>query len=157
MRGDTFAIVHCQIFIKVAVLGRLRELSSRYFSWVVLVYRELVPLSRVDALELAVLEGIRPTEVAELHDLVLEEAATLVGRVQGRVVLVLGRVHVAHVDECIRVIATWCQEHASDVVSSGILLEPIRTMDFSSRSPMDHLHQWLSLHIRYLSSTRHSL
>ena len=100
---------------------------------------------------------VRPTGVTELHDLVLEEAAVLVGRVQGRVVLVLGRVHVAHADECIKVLATWCQEHVSDVVSSGILPEPVRTMDFSSRSPMDHLHQWLSLHIRYLSSTRLSL
>ena len=26
--------------------------------------------------------------------------------------LVPGRVHMAHVDECIRVLATWCQEHA---------------------------------------------
>ena len=102
-------------------------------------------------------EDIQPIGVVELHDLVLEEAAVLVGRVQDRVVLVLGRVHVAHVDECIRVFATWCQEHASDVVSSSIFLELIRTMDFSSRSPMDHLHQWLSLHIRYLSSTRLSL
>ena len=101
-------------------------------------------------------EDVQPTDIIELHDLVLEEAAVLVGRVQGRVVLVLGRVHVAHVDECIRVLATWCQEHALDVVSSGILLEPVRTMDSSSRSPRD-LHQWLSLHIRYLSSTRLSL
>ena len=157
MRGDIFGMVQCQILIRVAVLGRLRELSSQYFNWAVLVHRKLVPLSRVDALELAVLEGIRPTEVAELHDLVLEGAAALVGRVQGRVVLVLGRVHVAHMDECIRVLATWCQEHASDVVSLGTLLEPVRTMDTSSRSPMDHLHQWLSLLIRYLSSTQLSM
>ena len=59
-------------------------------------------------------------------------------RVQGRVVLVLGQVYVAHVDECIRVLATWCQEHASDVVSLDILSEPARTMDSSSRSPRDH-------------------
>ena len=139
------------------MLGRLRELSSQYFSWAVLVHRKLVPLSRVDTLELAVRADVQPTGIAELQDLVLEEVAALVGRVQGRVVLVLERAHVAHVDECIRVLATWCQEHASDVVSSGILLEPVLTMDISSRSPMDHLHQWLSLHIRYLSSTRLSL
>ena len=83
-------MVHCQIFIKVVVLGRLREISSQYFSWAVLTLEELVPLSRVNTLELAVWEGIRPTGVAELHDLVLEEAAVLVGRVQGRAVLVLG-------------------------------------------------------------------
>ena len=70
------------------------------------------------------LEGIRSTGVAELYDLVLEGAAVLVGRVQGRVVLVLERAHVAHVDECIRVLATWCQEHALDVGSSDILPEP---------------------------------
>ena len=102
-------------------------------------------------------EDVQPIGILELQDLVLEEVAALVGRVQGRLVLVPGRVHVAHVDECIRVLATWCQEHASDVVSLDILPEPVRTMDFSSRSPMDHLHQWLSLLIRYLSSTRLSL
>ena len=99
--------------------------------------------------------GIRPAGVIELHDLVLEEAAVLVGRVQGRAVLVLGRVHVAFVDEYTRVLATWRQEHVLDTDSMGILPEPVRTMDTSSRSPMDHLHQWLSLHIKYLSSTRH--
>ena len=51
-------------------------------------------------------EDVQPTGVAELHDLVLEEAAVLVGRVLGRVVLVLGRVHVAFMDEFIRVLAT---------------------------------------------------
>ena len=85
------------------MLGRLRLLSSQYFSWAVLTHRELVPLSRTSTL---VTEDVQPTGVVELHDLVLEEAAALVGRVQGRVVLVLGRVHVAHVDECIRVLAT---------------------------------------------------
>ena len=74
-------MVLCQIFITVAVLGRLRELSSQYFSWAVLALKKLVPLSRADILELAVQEGIRPTGVIELHDLVLEEAAVLVGRV----------------------------------------------------------------------------
>ena len=74
-------MVHFQILIRAAVLGRLRLLSSQYFSWAVLALKKLVPLSRVDALELAVLEGIRPTGVAELHDLVLEGAAVLVGRV----------------------------------------------------------------------------
>ena len=103
------------------MLGRLRELSSQYFSWAVLVHRKLVPLSRVDTSELTVRADVQPTGIAELQDLVLEEVAALVGRVQGRVVLVPGRVHVAHVDECIRVLATWCQEHASDVVSSGTL------------------------------------
>ena len=107
--------------------------------------------------ELAVREDVQPTGVTELHDLVLEEAAVLVDRVQGRAVLVLGRVHVAFVDECIRVLATWCQEHASDAGNLGTLPKLVRTMDFSSRSPMDHLHQWLSFHIRYLSSTRLSL
>ena len=92
-----------------------------------------------------------------MHDLVLEEAAVLVGRVQGRVVLVLGRVHVAFVDEFIRVLATWCQDHVLDAGSLGILPESVRTMDFSSHSPRDHLHQWLSLHIRCLSSIRLSL
>ena len=121
------------------------------------MHKKLVPLSQVDTSELAVREDVQPTGIAELQDLVLEEVAALVGRVQGRVVLVLDRVHVAHVDECIRVLATWCQEHASDAGSLGTLPEPVRTMDFSSRSPMDHLHQWLSLHIRYLSSTRLSL
>ena len=81
-------------------------LSSQCFGWAVLALKELVPLSRADILELTVWGGIRPAGVIELHDLVLEEAAVLVGRVQGRVVLVLGRVHVAHVDECIRVLAT---------------------------------------------------
>ena len=47
-----------------------------------------------------------PTGVAELHDLVLKGAVVVVGRVQGRAVLVLGRVHVASVDEYIRVLAT---------------------------------------------------
>ena len=102
-------------------------------------------------------EGTRPTEVAELQDLVIKEAVVLVGRVQGRVVLVLGRVHVAFVDEYIRVLATWRQEHILDVGSLDILPEPIRTMDSSSLLPRDHHHQWLSLHIRYLSSTRLSL
>ena len=88
------------------MLGRLRLLSSQYFSWAVLTHRELVPLSRIGTLELAVREDVQPTGITELHDLVLEEAAVLVGRVQGRAVLVLGRVHVAHVDECIRVLAT---------------------------------------------------
>ena len=141
-------MVHCQIFIIVAVSNRLRLLSSQYFSWAVLIHRELVPLNRTGTLELVVKEDVQPTGVIELHDLVLKEAAVLVGRVQGRVMLVLERAHVAHVDECIRVLATWCQEHALDVGSSGILLEPVRTMDFSSCLPMDHLHQWLSLHIR---------
>ena len=102
-------------------------------------------------------EDVQPTGVAELHDLVLEEAAVLVGRVQGRVVLVLGRVLVAFADEFIRVLATWCQEHVLDAGSLGILPEPVRTMDFSSHSPRDHLHRWLSLHIRCLSSIRLSL
>ena len=150
-------MVQCQILIRAAVLGRLRLLSHQYFSWAVLIHRELVPLSRVDTLELAVREDVQPTDIIELHDLVLEEAAVLVGRVQGRVVLVLGRVHVAHVDDFTRVLAIWCQEHVLDAGSLGILPEPVRTMDFSSRSPMDHLHQWLSLHIRYLNSTRLSL
>ena len=66
----------------------------------------MFPLSRTDTLELVVQEGIRPTGVIELHDLVLEEAAVVVGRVQGRAVLVLGRVRVAFVDEYIRVLAT---------------------------------------------------
>ena len=102
-------------------------------------------------------EDVQPTGVAELHDLVLEEAAVLVGRVQGRVVLVLGRVHVAFVDEYTRVLAIWRQEHVLDVGSLGILPEHVRIMDFSSRSPRDHLHQWLSLHIRCHSSIRLSL
>ena len=67
---------------------------------------KLVPLSKADILELAVQEGIRPTGVIELHDLVLEEAAVLVGRVQGRAVLDLGRVHVVCADECIRALST---------------------------------------------------
>ena len=71
--------------------------------------------------------------------------------------LVLGRVHVAFMDEYIRVLATWRQEHVLDADSMGIFPEPVRTMDFSSRSPRDHHHQWLSLHIRCLSSTRLSL
>ena len=128
-----------------------------YFSWAVLALKKLVPLSRIDTLELAVRGDVPATGVVELDDLVLKEAAVLVGRVQGRVVLVLGRVHVAFVDECIRVLATWCQERALDAGSLGTFPEPVRTMDFSSRSPMDHLNQWLSLHIRYLSSTRLSL
>ena len=65
-------------------------LSSQYFSWAVLTHRELVPLSRVDTSELTVMEDVQPTGITELHNLVLEEAAVLVGRVQGRVVLVLG-------------------------------------------------------------------
>ena len=89
--------------------------------------------------------------------MVLEEAAVLVGRVQGRVVLVLGRVHVAFVDEYIRVLATWRQEHVLDAGSLDILPEPVRTLDSSSLSPRDHHHQWLSLRIRCLSSTRLSL
>ena len=101
MRGDISGIIQCQILIRPAVLGRLRLLSSQYFSWAVLTHRELVPLSRIDTLELAMREDVQPTGVVELHDLVLEEAAALVGRVQGRVVLVPGRVHVAHVDECL--------------------------------------------------------
>ena len=91
------------------MLGRLRLLSSQYFSWAVLTLRELVPLSRTG------------TDITELRDLVLEEAAVLVGRVQGRVVLVPGRVHVVHVDECIRVLATWRQEHVLDADSLSIL------------------------------------
>ena len=66
----------------------------------------MVPLSRADILELAVQEDTRPTGVTELHDLVLEGAAVLVGRVQGKAVLVLGRVRVAFMDEYIRVLAT---------------------------------------------------
>ena len=117
----------------MAVLGRLRELSSQYFSWAVLALKKLVPLSRIGTLELTVREDVQPTGIAELQDLVLEEAAVLVGRVQGRVVLVLGRVHVAFVDEFIRVLATWRQEHVLDAGSLGTLPEPVRTMDFSSR------------------------
>ena len=83
-------MVQCQILIRAAVLGRLRELNSQYFSWAVLVHRKLVPLSQVDTSELAVREDVQPTGIAELHDLVLKEAAVLVGRVQGRVVLVPG-------------------------------------------------------------------
>ena len=90
MRDDISGMVRCQILIRAAVLGRLRFLSSQYFSWAVLTHRELVPLSRTSTLELAVKEDVQPTGVVELHDLVLEEAAALVGRVQGRVVLVLG-------------------------------------------------------------------
>ena len=67
---------------------------------------KLVPLSRADILEIVVQEGIRPTGVIGLHDLVLEEAAVLVGRVQGRAVLDLERVHVVCADEYIRVLAT---------------------------------------------------
>ena len=148
-------MVRCQILIRAAVLCRLRLLSSQYFSWAVLALMKLVPLSRAGILEIAVQEGIRPTGVIGLHDLVLEEAAVLVGRVQGRAVLVLGRVHVAFVDECIRVLAPWCQERALDAGSLGTLPEPVLTMDISSRSPMDHLHQWLSLPIKCLSSIRH--
>ena len=70
-------------------------------------------------------EDVQPIDITELNDLVLEEVAALVGRVQGRVVLVPGRVHVAYVGECIRVLATWCQEHASDAGSLGTLLEPV--------------------------------
>ena len=65
-------------------------LNSQYFSWAVLAFRELVPLSRTDTLDFIVRGDVRPIGVAELYDLVLEEAAALVGRVQGRVVLVLG-------------------------------------------------------------------
>ena len=83
-------MVQCQILIRATVLGRLRELSSQYFSWTVLVHRKLVPLSRVDTSELAIREDVQPTDITELHDLVLEEAAVLVGRVQVRVVLVSG-------------------------------------------------------------------
>ena len=146
-------MVQCQILIRVSVIGRLRWHSSQYFSWAVLTHRELVPLNRTGISELAVREDVQPTDITELHDLVLEETAVLVGRVQGRVVLVLGRVHVAFVDEYIRVFATWRQEHVLDAGSLGTLPEPIRTMDFSSHSPRDHLHKWLSLHIRCLSST----
>ena len=106
-----------------------------------LALKELVPFSRADILELTVWEGIRPAGVAELPDLVLGEAAALVGRVLGRVVLVLGRVHVAFVDEFIRVLVTWCQEHVLDAGSLGILPEPVQTMDFSIHLPRDHLHQ----------------
>ena len=147
-------MVQCQTLTRVPVLGRLRLASSQCFSWAVLALKKLVPLSRADILELAVQEGIRPTGVTELHDLVLEGAAVLVGRVQGKAVLVLGRVRVAFMDEYIRVLATWHQEHVLKADSMGIFPEPVRTMDFSSHSPMDHLHQWLSLYIRYLSSTR---
>ena len=147
-------MVQCQTLTRVAVLGRLRLASSQCFSWAVLALMKLVPLSRADILKLAVQEGIRPTGVAELHDLVLEEAAVLVGRVQGRAVLDLGRVPVAFADKYIRVLATWYQEHVSDADSLGTLPELVRTMDSSSRSPRDH-HQWLSLPIRCLSSIRH--
>ena len=51
-------------------------------------------------------EDVQPTGIVDLQDLVLEEVAALVGRVQGRVVLVLGRVHVAFMDVYIRVLAT---------------------------------------------------
>ena len=67
---------------------------------------KLVPLSRAGILEIAVQGGIRPTGVIGLHDLVLEEAAVLVGRVQGRAVLDLERVHVVCADGYIRVLAT---------------------------------------------------
>ena len=70
------------------------------------MHRKLAPLSRVDTSELAVREDVQPTGIVELQDLVLEEAAVLVGRVQGRAVLDLGRVHVAFADEYIRVLAT---------------------------------------------------
>ena len=62
----------------------------------------LVLLSRAGILEIAIQEGIRPTGVAELHELVLEEAAVLVGRA----VLDLERVHVVCADGYIRVLAT---------------------------------------------------
>ena len=75
--------------------------------------------------ELAVREDVQPTGVTELHDLVLDEAAVLVGRVQGRVALVLGRVHVAFVHEYIRVLATWRYEHVLDAGSLGTLPEPV--------------------------------
>ena len=106
LRGGIFSMVQCQILIRAAVLGRLRLLSSQYFSWAVLTLRELVPLSRTGTLELAVREDVQPTDITELHDLVLEEAAVLVGRVQGRAVLDLGRVPVAFADEYIKVLAT---------------------------------------------------
>ena len=106
MRGDIFGMVLCQTLIRGEVMGRLRLLSSQYFSWAVLTLRELVPLSRAGTLELAVREDVQPTDITELHDLVLEEAAVLVGRVQDRVVLVLERVHVVCADEYIRVLAT---------------------------------------------------
>ena len=99
-------MVQCQILIRVAVIGRLRLLNSPYFSWSVLALMKLVPLSRAGILEIAVQEGIRPTGVIGLHDLVLEEAAVLVGRVQGRAVLDLERVHVVCADGYIRVLAT---------------------------------------------------
>ena len=157
MKGGMSDMVQCQILIRVAVIGRLRWLSSQYFSWAVLALKKLVPLNRTSTLELAMREDVQPTGIAELQDLVLEEAAVLVGGVQGRAVLVLGRVHVASVDEYIRVLATWRQEHVLDAASLGTLPEPVQTMDFSSHSPRDHLHQWLILHIRCLSSTRLSL
>ena len=75
LRGGISGMVQCQILIRAAVLGRLRLLSSQYFSWAVLTHRELVPLSRIDTLELAMREDVQPTGVVELHDLVLEEAA----------------------------------------------------------------------------------
>ena len=99
-------MVQYQILIRAAVLGRLRLLSSQYFSWTVLTHRELVPLSRTYILKLAVREDVQPTDIIELHDLVLEEAAVLVDRVQDRVVLVLERVHVVCADGYIRVLAT---------------------------------------------------
>ena len=99
-------MVQCQTLTRVAVLGRLRLASSQCFSWAVVALKRLVPLSRAGILEIAVQEGIRPTEVIGLHDLVLEEAAVLVGRVQGRAVLDLERVHVVCADRYIRVLAT---------------------------------------------------
>ena len=99
-------MVRCQILIRAAVLYRLRLLSSQYFSWAVLALMKLVPLNRADILELVVQEGIRPTGVVGLHGLVLEEATVLVGRVQGRAVLDLERVHVVRADGYIRVLAT---------------------------------------------------
>ena len=56
----------------MAVLGRLRELSSQHFRWAILALKKLVPLNQTDTLELTVWEGIRPTGVAELHNLVLK-------------------------------------------------------------------------------------
>ena len=106
MREDIFGMVLCQTLIRGEVMGRLRLLSSQYFSWAVLTLRELVPLSKAGTLELAAREDVQPTDITELHDLVLEEAAVLVDRVQGRAVLDLGRVPVAFADEYIRVLAT---------------------------------------------------
>ena len=61
-------------------------------------------LLRLDVI--GVREDVQPTDITELHDLVLEEAAVLVGKVQGRAVLDLERVHVVCADGYIRVLAT---------------------------------------------------